>query len=332
MATVDCPSDGAEISGAVFESRDPDDAHSHLTGLMGPHMMGLPEGRAGFSVRQTRVEVGRVGIHRLSYGSAPVTVKPEPNDDCIIVLCAERGRIDVSSGEHGAVASPGQPVVLDARTTYRADWTPNSEASKVVLPVDLVHDIAAEMRGMAVSEVSVRFGLRPSSSPRAVQMWERVTSAMAAGASRVEADRLSRLTEYHLARAAAGALLEAFPATVRVVEGRTSPVPATPVLRAISFIEENAERPLTLRGISEAVGSGPRALQLSFRQARDMTPMQYLRHVRLRRAYADLKAGDPERTTVTAVAAQWGYFHPGRFAADFRRAFGVYPSEVLAEH
>jgi AraC-like DNA-binding protein len=61
-----------------------------------------------------------------------------------------------------------------------------------------------------------------------------------------------------------------------------------------------------------------------------LTPGQYLRRVRLAGAHADLAAGDPTAgDTVAAIAARWGFTHPGRFAAAYRTAYGISPRRTL---
>jgi AraC-like DNA-binding protein len=58
--------------------------------------------------------------------------------------------------------------------------------------------------------------------------------------------------------------------------------------------------------------------------------MGYVRLVRLRQAHLDLLAADPTTgTTVTQVAARWGFFHPGRFARYYREIYGASPYQTL---
>jgi transcriptional regulator GlxA family with amidase domain len=72
-----------------------------------------------------------------------------------------------------------------------------------------------------------------------------------------------------------------------------------------------------------------RAVQLAFRRHLDTTPMAYLRRVRLDHAHHDLSAAGPEDKTVAAVAHRWGFTSSSRFAAYYRQAFGVHPSQTL---
>ena len=86
---------------------------------------------------------------------------------------------------------------------------------------------------------------------------------------------------------------------------------------------------LTVADIAAASFVTIRAVQLAFRRHLDTTPLAYLRRVRLDRAHHDLLTGDPAHETVTAVAHRWGFPNPSRFAATYRRAYGVTPSYTL---
>jgi AraC-like DNA-binding protein len=46
--------------------------------------------------------------------------------------------------------------------------------------------------------------------------------------------------------------------------------------------------------------------------------------------HRDLQNAEPGHgTSVAAVAARWGFTHLGRFAIEYRRRFGSYPSQTL---
>jgi transcriptional regulator GlxA family with amidase domain len=103
-----------------------------------------------------------------------------------------------------------------------------------------------------------------------------------------------------------------------------------PVLRrAIAFIDENAHADIGLHDIAAAVNVTPRALQYRFRRHLNMTPLEYLRHIRLHRAHRDLEAADPAVDTVNAIAGRWGFGHAGRFSMSYKRLFGTAPSTTL---
>ncbi len=74
-----------------------------------------------------------------------------------------------------------------------------------------------------------------------------------------------------------------------------------------------------------------RALHAGFRRELDRSPKQYLQHVRLERAHADLATAEPGTgTRVIDVAHRWGFSHPGRFATTYRHHYGEAPAATLA--
>lgn len=101
------------------------------------------------------------------------------------------------------------------------------------------------------------------------------------------------------------------------------------VRMAVSYLEAHAHEPITVGDIAIAAGTTTRSLQTAFRRAYDMTPMQFLRRLRLRLAREELLASSDPRLSVREVAHRWGFTHPGRFAQQYASAFGEHPSATL---
>lgn len=72
-----------------------------------------------------------------------------------------------------------------------------------------------------------------------------------------------------------------------------------------------------------------RTLQYSFKTLTGLTPIKYLRVLRLNWARKHLKNPTNSMTTVTDVAMQWGFWHLGRFSNDYEIMFGELPSKTL---
>ena len=103
-----------------------------------------------------------------------------------------------------------------------------------------------------------------------------------------------------------------------------------PLRRALAFVDEHAGDPITLDEIAAAARLSPRGVQAAFRRHLDTTPLAYLRGVRMERAHRDLQGAEPgDGVSVATLAAKWGFTHLGRFAVDYRRRFGTYPSQTL---
>ncbi|MFJ1760476.1 AraC family transcriptional regulator [Amycolatopsis sp. NPDC088138] len=110
-----------------------------------------------------------------------------------------------------------------------------------------------------------------------------------------------------------------------------SAAPARPaaVRAAIELVETEPRRPWTTSAIAEHCGIPVRTLQHGFRQHLGMSPMAYLREVRLRRVHAELRAADPHVHSVADIARRWGFVHLGRFAATYNAKYGRTPSATL---
>lgn len=129
----------------------------------------------------------------------------------------------------------------------------------------------------------------------------------------------------------AAVVLTTFPTNAVTEPTATDRADAKPELlrRAIAFLESSAQDDITLVDVADSVHVTPRALQYMFRKHLDMTPMEYLRRIRMDHAHRELLRSDPASTSVAVVAARWGFAHTGRFAGMYRLAYGVNPSDSL---
>lgn len=100
------------------------------------------------------------------------------------------------------------------------------------------------------------------------------------------------------------------------------------VKAARRYAVENIHEPLQVIDICRATGTSRRALQTSFQDVLGVSPLSYLRLVRLNGARQALL--QPARgLQVKDVVARWGIWHFSRFSAEYRELFGELPSETL---
>ncbi|MFG3493466.1 AraC family transcriptional regulator [Streptomyces sp. NPDC047886] len=102
-----------------------------------------------------------------------------------------------------------------------------------------------------------------------------------------------------------------------------------PVKRVMDAVQERPEYPFTTGELAELGRVSVRRLQESFRAHVGMTPMAYVRDVRLARVREALLGAEPGAATVGETAWRWGFTHLGRFAAQYRDKFGETPSQTL---
>jgi AraC family ethanolamine operon transcriptional activator len=103
------------------------------------------------------------------------------------------------------------------------------------------------------------------------------------------------------------------------------------VQEAEAFMQAHLDEPITLEAICKAVKTSKSALSYGFQEIFGLSPMAYLKTVRLHGVWRALKASDPAQTTVIGIANRYGFWHMGHFSRDYRQMFGESPSETLKQ-
>jgi AraC family ethanolamine operon transcriptional activator len=99
---------------------------------------------------------------------------------------------------------------------------------------------------------------------------------------------------------------------------------------AEAYLDAHEREILSLADLCAVTDTSERTLEYAFREQLGVTPGRYLRLRRLNGARRDLLAADRGLARVTDVAMRWGFWHLGRFAADYRQLFAERPFETLS--
>lgn len=95
------------------------------------------------------------------------------------------------------------------------------------------------------------------------------------------------------------------------------------------YMQSHLDQALTLTDLCKAMNASSRTLCYGFREIFGLSPMSYLKLLRLQGVHRALKATETDVHTVTEIAAQFGFYHLGLFARDYKHLFGELPSETL---
>ncbi|WP_210649904.1 AraC family transcriptional regulator [Nocardioides sp. SYSU D00065] len=283
-------------------------------------------GRMG-TVRHSRADHGDVAIDHLRF-DAPVGFDSDAMPFLVVV--------DVLSGsieyERAGVTDRGH----DGATVLAAGWDMPFAGRGDGYAVRNT-SITAQVVMAAVADVApdhpwehISFDSYVPRSPAAGARWRATVDQLGASFPGAEAP---------LARSAASrllghTLLDTFPNNVlrdqRPAEWRRDSRDASPstVRRAQRIIEARAHEDLTLAALARECRVSPRALQYAFRRHLACTPMAYLRRVRLDLVRQALRDGSSP--SVSDAAARFGFFNPGRLAAEYRRVFDENPGQTLS--
>ena len=95
------------------------------------------------------------------------------------------------------------------------------------------------------------------------------------------------------------------------------------------WLDANSDRAVYIREVCTALDVSAATLRRCCEEHLRMSPMQYLWLRRMNLARRELQQQDP-RTSVTTTAMNFGFWHLGRFADEYRSLFGESPSSTLA--
>ena len=101
------------------------------------------------------------------------------------------------------------------------------------------------------------------------------------------------------------------------------------VAQARDYVLGHRDRLITVPELCERLHVSRRTLQYCFEDVLGISPIQYLRVIRLNGARRELRERCSDSRTVRDVAADWGFWHFSQFSSDYRKLFGQSPSESL---
>lgn len=295
----------------IVEFADLDAAQEVFSAAYGK--MHIDSGRERSWMRMASQLLGPIRFDEVD-GRIRVEVATEPQQSYIFGHL-DNGRVHYRANGEERLVAPGEAFLIAQPGLPYTAAIDDPRALVVVLDQSTVDGVAD----------GVQFAGCGAVSPRAAAAWRSMCVHLRDQVLPVFGDE--PLVVANAVRLVVATTLATFPlyAPEERAPDRRDAHPLT-VRRAIAFIENNAAKAITAADIAHAARVSIRAIQLAFRRHLDMTPMAYLRRVRLSCADADLRAANG---SVTAIAARWGYARPSVFAAHYRAAYGVSPSQIL---
>lgn len=281
---------------------------------MQPHML-VPSGTGRGQSYMDFVKLGRLGLGAISFGSS-MHVDVESVDGYFLLMFCLSGQARVRT-LHAAVDVDCNNAVLCAPGQPFDAWL-SSDCEQFVLRID------ADAFQAARCGAGAGFAPRISIDSPPMQGWMHQLRTLTGSSALLDCARANADVARHMEELLIELLACALP---RAPLPEAAVVPAF-VRRAEEFIRAHAGEPLQLDDISRAAGVSPRTLRERFGMARGISPMQFLRDMRMKLAReALLTAGRHARIADIALAC--GFFHIGRFSVAYAKEFGEHPSATL---
>ncbi|QSE80549.1 AraC family transcriptional regulator [Rhodococcus koreensis] len=309
-----------------FRTADLDAAHAQVTKAFAGHDVHVPDDRE-VDFRLDLAPAPRLTIGRMSYGAA-VTLHGPPMRLCYHVnlpvtgaSTVEQGGVRRSfvAGEAGVAFGPQAPVLVQ--------WSADSWQYHIKLPKDPLEAHAAKLTGRPIGE-EIRFDLTFDLRSSAAQALVATAGFLYAELSRPDGISTMPAACHELESALMTQLLMTVPSQLTPeLHGKPPHTRRSKIREIVDYVDRHPEDDITTADLASMAGVSERALQAGFREVVGMSPTAYLRGVRLDRVHLDLACGSSG--SVTDIAAHWGFYHPGRFAQQYRARFGFLPSETV---
>lgn len=305
-----------EVSGG-----HPDDAVRDLGAVYGGTQWVALLTDAPFDYRYTAIGDAEVTIRRSQLRGALSGVVPAGGDYVVTWISSGTAEIE-RLGERYALP-------LDAPALFPPDHDYAFRTADYDQRV--VHLDRAFVRRVAVTRTDVgdhalRFDDRHVPGSETARRWQGALTALArslrVGGTDSVAWQTAKVT-------AAEVFLDMFPPKLDDLPGVLGQPRNARLRAAVEYVHDHAAEPVTIGDLSAASGLSVRSVQESFRRVFDVSPLTYLRQVRLDRVRAELLDADPLAGAVGDVARRWGFAHLGRFSAAYAERFGEYPKQTL---
>ncbi|KPZ13074.1 BenABC operon transcriptional activator BenR [Pseudomonas amygdali pv. ulmi] len=331
----------SELGGALFENtplftaqnrlfllHDRERIREQVGKVFKPHDLKVATSTQEVSASMHHVHLGKLSLSRLEYG-VPVSIDPGRLENFFLIQIPTRGSAEIhcdgvrftSSAQCASIISPDTPVSMR--------WAADAPQLALRLERQEVEKHCAQHLGHGL-KTPLRFKpellLTHPNASYFLQLLGALADALACDGHPIHNPLVLKQFEATLINA----LIYGQPNTLQ--NPLSAPEPARRVSpyfvkRTEEFILAHAHEPLSIEQLAEHAGGSVRTLFSGFREFRNISPMAFLRNVRMERVHLELR--NPGTDSVTDIAMKWGFAHLGRFSQEYRKYYGELPSATL---
>jgi AraC-like DNA-binding protein len=310
-----------------FHWTDPELAREMVRLQLWPHTLLLAGPRSRLDAWMWSRRVRNIAVTDITYGT-DVTIVTERRESFYAVMIPLSGSAVIRCGGQVVHAGRGLAAVANPSDPLSMRWSADCAQRIVRIERPALEAHLSEMLGYSLGR-RLEFILGMD---------------LSGGNARIFAEEITRLValldrDAHAFDQPLAATTTEMMLMTRLLQGAhhnyrdeltaqgTAP-PSRIVREAVDLIESHPEWEHTVDSLALAVGVSRRSLERAFRKNKGVSPWQYVKSVRLRRAHDQLRAADPEQVTVGEVARRWGMTH-SQFSAEYHRVYGETPTETL---
>ena len=306
----------------MFKSDLGRESHDLVAEELSDHNLKWGAGR--IDTRLYKITTQRLSLFSLRYG-AEVEIFPKVYRDFSLVHYAKSSDIEITVDGVTSRIKQGQAVLCSPRDSLRMRWSECSEQLILKLPNGLLNAADETAEGSQAKS-------RPITplTLGAQKVWLPLLASIVQ-AQRFTSDPKLALWMRHLEDNVCLLLNAQRGATT---DEQTAGGPEN--LRDLNtkkrrdrlerYVLDNIDQPIKSSDLAQAAALSERQFNSFCHAQFGMSPMAWLRAVRLDAVRRDIV--DNPVQDITQVAYQYGFFHPGRFSGAYRARFGELPSET----
>ncbi|MGE0736298.1 MAG: AraC family transcriptional regulator [Alphaproteobacteria bacterium] len=313
-------------------SNDPEAARREVSKIFAPHRMSVVAGPVPFEAAHNHVRLNTLSLNFIRY-SPEVVITAAPSRQYYLIVIPLVGRSRLGYGDQTVENTPGHLAVLNPLMPLRLHFLDCAAHLVVKLDRQELEATLAEFVGHTPVQ-PILFDFTAAIPYARCQTLVRLLGVICADVAEERSTFASRPGERPTEALLMNMILQQLPHNYsdRMSRPASRAAPFY-VKRVEEFIRLHAPEAIRLKDMVAVSGVSARTLFKGFRQFRGMGPMAYLKMVRLEHVHAELgteRAGRAGKS-VTAIANAWGFEHLGNFAMDYKKRYGVRPSETLRQ-
>lgn len=308
-----------------FFSADIEEVEQVVSSMVKSHRLDQQSLSHMLRARIRYAEFKRFSLIRLGYG-ADVQIRPDFLDDFYLIQIPQYGRADVRINGELIESTPKIASLLNPHVEVDMLWYSNNEQLMLKIDRQLVES-KAEALGFIVPKTGLVFNSRMDNHHNS--RWKIMQRYLIDCARNLTAFEGSPILLSQLEELLVTTLFEIHPPLAEQSYSKRDKLLPRYLLMVEDYLQAHAEEAISLEKLAALAKVSVRTLQAGFRDYRGISPMQYLRQIRLDRAHQELLEGVCDQMSVSEVALKWGFNHQGRFSAAFKQRFGQSPSQLL---
>lgn len=309
----------------VLHSSDPELVRDRLFAVYGATSFEAGAGKDKFAVRLNHLRIGGVALSYCDYASDVSVGFGEASS--VRQIFNIEGAGQYATGSRSGEITPGSwTPLLPAHTPLKLDFKPGYRQLLLRIEFETLTRYLGALLGRDIGrklefDQSAAYGPSMGGLRRRVFLFAADFNARGAFLSDLAVAEVERMMVMNF--------LMCHRHNYTHLLLRQPPLASSSVVTKVEeFIEANWDKPIDIEAMSAIANVSARSLFRQFKRDRGYSPADFAKRLRLGRA-REMLEHPIEDASVTQVALKCGFQNPGRFARDFKLAFGELPSETL---